>query len=497
MLLRRYYGTCPRSWQLFGHAKMLARTFSSSNTPERSGSQVCVMGKGYIGAMGMPHHRDILEPEVVPRLQDMNIISASAGWGHSAFVDEDGLLYVCGRTHDYRNTIRHIRSYQGIQAMVHSWNFVNKYIVRMEFEPLLVSPVNNTTTGADANEEGNTEDIVFTKTVCSPGDLTAALTDDGRIFTLGANMHGQLGAGKISTSEYDLQEVEPAIRSATAEHSEDYEMDAFVDLSLGFQFGVALTEAGKLWSWGKGGRGQLGQADNETYKAPVEITGKQGELEGTIWTDVSCGFSHAAAVTSDGAGFVWGRMRSVEPIPGRGERFAYDQWFPRHVELPSGVELESVACGQSHTAFLDTENTIWMLGFRGRGIQYDTTPVNPNEDMDNFDIDSSLMSEQDYLSQPVPVKRKPWEQYGLHVVKIRAGIHHTYAICDDGSVWRWGWRRTPEPVIPFVRGGFQAHDLRAGFNHMVAIGRFGEHNELSERTSAKVEPDNMERFFTT
>lgn len=469
--------------------KQFVNTVVASNTPKgvaRLSTQACVMGKGYLGAMGMPHHRDVLIPQTVPRLDGVNIVNASAGWGHSSFVDEDGMLYVCGRTHDYRNTIRHIRSYQGIKVMVHSWNFINRFLIRVDFEPQVVMP--------GQTEEGSNETI-FVKTACSPGDLTAGLTDDGQIFTLGANMHGQLGGGKISLSEYELQPVEPAIRPVKDSAVNEYEIDPFTDVSLGFQYGIALTESGKLWSWGKGGRGQLGQGDNETYKAPVQITGTGSELENVGWKVVNCGFSHAAAVTTDGTPFVWGRMRSVKPVEGRSERFAYDQWSPRHVELPSGTEIEDVACSQSNTAFLASDNSVWMMGFRGRGIQYDKT-LGKVSAKDEYDVSHDLISEQDYLAQPIPVTRRPWEDYNLHVVKVYGGIHHTYAVCDDGSVWRWGWRRSPELVTPFIKSNFKVDEIRAGFNHLVAVGTFTDDAEFSDKYG-KVENDNIERFCTT
>ena len=67
------------------------------------------------------------------------------------------------------------------------------------------------------------------------------------IVILGNNRFGQCGIGNSNTFVW-----EPTLLSGIS--SDMY----IVDVSLGFQHGLALSRCGKVFVWGKGERGQLG-----------------------------------------------------------------------------------------------------------------------------------------------------------------------------------------------------------------------------------------------
>lgn len=58
-----------------------------------------------------------------------------------------------------------------------------------------------------------------------------------------------------------------------------------------------------LASWGMGRDGQLGLGDTEPRSVPTLVG---GELEGKTVVSVSCGATHTAAVTDDGKVFSFG-----------------------------------------------------------------------------------------------------------------------------------------------------------------------------------------------
>jgi len=69
---------------------------------------------------------------------------------------------------------------------------------------------------------------------------------------------------------------------------------------------VALTEDGKIFSWGGGGsffnKGQCGHGNNEDTITPEIIK----DLETKTVVDVSCGGYHTLALTSDNELYSWG-----------------------------------------------------------------------------------------------------------------------------------------------------------------------------------------------
>ena len=402
--------------------------------------------------------------------------SVSAGWGHGGAVDTQGNLYTWGRPHDFRNVVRWIRSHQQTGIMLRSWQAVAGSVLGADFEPQHIPPP--------------TPETVFTSVSCSPGALTAVLDDEGAVWSFGSNTHGQCGTGATSQSEY------APVRAVGLDQP-------VVQVACGFQFTLARTADGRLWAWGKGGRGQLGLGDNDTYKAPVPLDGEGGLLAHTPFAHVDAGFSHGVGVTVDGAVYVWGRHRSPVVVPGRQERFERDAWSPVQLHLP--VRAVTAACGQAHTAILGEDGSVWMLGLRGRGLLFDNTrspevlegasrrvegggsqgaltPTSAST-LGVHDValtsDPRFVPETDVVVHPVRMPDMPWGGGGSTgrlgggsaVVSLRAGLHHTYAVLDSGAVWRWGWRGVPEVVAPVAAAGVAVKDIALGFHHAMLLAR--------------------------
>ena len=116
-------------------------------------------------------------------------------------------------------------------------------------------------------------------------------------------------------------------------------------VALGFQHGAAVTEDGRVATWGKGERGQLGNSLNNSSNSEPSFC----HLPTDVVVDrVSCGFNHTAALTSEGEVYVWGKMHSVAKNEKKSSGVSdvsvhEDQLLPRMLELPEERKVREQA----------------------------------------------------------------------------------------------------------------------------------------------------------
>jgi hypothetical protein len=74
---------------------------------------------------------------------------------------------------------------------------------------------------------------------------------------------------------------------------------------------LAVTEDGRLWSWGSGSGGMLGHSGEGHRLQPEEVGAEW--FGGAKVVTAACGMHHSAAVTDDGALYTWGRREAPGP----------------------------------------------------------------------------------------------------------------------------------------------------------------------------------------
>lgn len=172
------------------------------------------------------------------------------------------------------------------------------------------------------------------------GEMHAlALSDDGEVWASGNGEYGRMGNG--GTSSCDVPEP----------------MEFFADMhctsiAAGNAFGLALSDEGKVYSWGKNEFGQLGHGGSitmdvysmENYPKEIEAFDKV-KIAG-----IAAGHGHAAAVSEDGRLYMWGMKTWLEP---------------REMTAVSDHHMVQVACGNNFTAALSKEGKVFTFG-KGR-----------------------------------------------------------------------------------------------------------------------------------
>jgi len=219
---------------------------------------------------------------------------------------------------------------------------------------------------------------------------TAAIKIDGTLWVWGRNSDAALGDNTTTTRST------PVTTFAGGTN--------WKQVSCGFNFTAAIKTDGTLWTWGRGGFGQLG--DNTTTTRSTPVTTFAG---GTNWKQVSCSGTQIAAIKTDETLWVWGKNVNA----GLGDNTAIDRSTPV-TTFAGGTNWKQVSCTDNNIAAIKTDGTLWTWGTNNTG----------------------QLGTNDTTQRSTPVTTfaggTNWKQ-----VSGRNG--HTAAIKTDGTLWSWGY----------------------------------------------------------
>jgi len=224
--------------------------------------------------------------------------------------------------------------------------------------------------------------------VSAGGNYTAAIKNNGTLWSWGNNSYGELGDGTTTRQNSPVQE---------ATHGTDW-----VQVSTGYFHTAAVKSNGTLWSWGYNSYGQLGDGTITHQSSLV-----QEATHATDWVQVSARYNHTAAVKSNGTLWSWG-YNSYGQL---GDSTTINRSSPVQ-EATHAADWIQVSAGYFHTAAIKSGGTLWSWGDNGFGQLGDGTNASSYK--------------------PIPVNDDSnWQQ-------ISAGYYHTTAIKSDGTLWSWG-----------------------------------------------------------
>jgi alpha-tubulin suppressor-like RCC1 family protein len=160
----------------------------------------------------------------------------------------------------------------------------------------------------------------------------------------------------------------------------------------------------ELWGWGRTNTGQLGVNNTNTKTVPVTTF-----AGGTNWKQISGGYGHTAAIKTDGTLWTWGNNGSGQV----GANDATTRQTPVTTFI-GGNTWKQVSSGNSHTAAIKTDGTLWIWG------------SGTNGQLGNNDSTA-------HRSTPVTTFAG-----GTNWKQISGGFACTSAIKTDGTLWTWG-----------------------------------------------------------
>ena len=130
-----------------------------------------------------------------------------------------------------------------------------------------------------------------------------AITTKGKIFTWGYEAYGRLGNGRSGQRYTDLS-AEPI---NILQHFQLNNPEKIITIDWGGGTAAALTNLGKLFSWGSNSRGQIGNGTFSDQTTPTLLNNRMGLINNETITDFSMGGEHSGAITSNGRLFMWGQ----------------------------------------------------------------------------------------------------------------------------------------------------------------------------------------------
>ncbi|XP_062227207.1 PH, RCC1 and FYVE domains-containing protein 1-like isoform X2 [Phragmites australis] len=216
-----------------------------------SSGQLYTFGDGTFGVLGHGNRESISYPKEVESLKGLRTISVSCGVWHTAAVVE---------------VI--ISQSNASSGKLFTWGDGDKYRLghgdrSSKLIPTCVSSL---------------IDYNFHKAACGH-TLTIGLTTSGHIFTVGSSVYGQLG-NPNNDGRYPRL-VEQKLGGG-----------GVVEVACGSYHVAILTNAGEVYTWGKGANGRLGHGDIADRKVPTLVEA----LRDRSVKRIACGSSLTAAI---------------------------------------------------------------------------------------------------------------------------------------------------------------------------------------------------------
>lgn len=318
---------------------------------------------------------------------------------------------------------------------------------------------------------------------------SVALKQDGSVWTWGYNGYGQLGY------ESHPDRVTPTKVEALLRGYSGASAGGATSVAAGFFHTLALDEAGRVWSWGSNGLGQLGTGEQGVRTNPKIVS-----IPALI-VDISAGAYHSLALDSEGKVWAWGWNAYGQ----LGDGTTADRHIPVEVKRLSGIR--HISAGGAHSvASQGAGGGVYGWGMNAFGQLGDGTskdrlvPVRATGLANVTDISAgyahSLAADQDgrayswgwngfgQLGAGSVSHRTVPGRIGLAgaVDEVSAGLLHSAGI-SDRQVWAWGWNglgqlgdgTTADRFDPVLTKGVpQAHSIAAGAYHSLIVYRKGQ-----------------------
>ncbi|KAG0494376.1 hypothetical protein HPP92_005370 [Vanilla planifolia] len=179
------------------------------------------------------------------------------------------------------------------------------------------------------------------KMVAAGAEHSAAVTEAGELYGWGWGRYGNLGLG--DKNDRLLPEKVSSIDG-----------ERMVHVACGWRHTITVSFSGGLYTYGWSKYGQLGHGDFEDHLIPHKLE----FLKDSSISQISGGWRHSMALTSDGRLFGWGWNKFGQL--GVGDNV--DHCSPVLVKFPDDQKVVQVSCGWRHTLAVTERRNVFSWG---------------------------------------------------------------------------------------------------------------------------------------
>ena len=212
------------------------------------------------------------------------------------------------------------------------------------------------------------EDSVLTKVSTSAKTIDVALgvdhivvlDENGEVWTAGCNQYGALGIDENAGKYWYGTQIETLRKVTVGDGSVKIRA-----VAAGQYHTILIDENGGVWTAGYNSDGQLGRSENVNSGTPNTVFKKAEGLDNVKIVGTSGGTAHT--VLLDESGNVWTAGNNLHGQLGRQTAKNVDPKFEKVADGISGVKITAIAAGSRYTVLLDESGNVWTAGSNGYG----------------------------------------------------------------------------------------------------------------------------------
>ena len=220
-----------------------------------------------------------------------------------------------------------------------------------------------------------------------------ALKSDGTVVAWGGGQYGQLGNGANADSNYAVQVIK----------EDGSPLNNIIKISASNGHVAAISNDGKLYTWGLNSNGQLGDATTSNSNVAKEITNIKNVI------DVGTGYRSTVCTTKEGQVFGAGYNTNNELGTG-----TIKNGF-RKIDIDN---VKKVLVNEQSMLIIKNDKTLWALGIGGNGQQGDGETTNN--------------------TVPTQVKSPDGKGFLENVKDVGTSWYGFFALTEDDKLYAWG-----------------------------------------------------------
>ncbi|XP_050430653.1 uncharacterized protein LOC126839387 isoform X2 [Adelges cooleyi] len=250
---------------------------------------------------------------------------------------------------------------------------------------------------------------------------SVALTTNG-VYSWGSNHYGQLGTNRQGQAPYPML-------------VENLSNELITSVSAGQYHSLAISIHGKLWTWGWGVYGQLGHGSIDDCKKPKIVKALENENISSAFG----GYAHSIVLTSAGKVFTFGS--GVFGQLGNGSTAKITSPVPVY---GLSETIKSISTAYFHNLALSDVGRLYAWGSSPQVLRFhaqsqkrarNQLALNEVNHVDDAEIDA--LTADDGLLHLSPTLIDTSHIKG-DIVQMCCGCHHSAVVSSTGQLYTWG-----------------------------------------------------------